>query len=122
MKRLAKGKLFVSEGDEIIRHTAEVKRGLDTYRFEIERVVDGITVYFVDENQRKFMVVSLEEMLEMIPDEISQKRYRNIVDNAPWLLLDGIHEFRGMTKDEVTAFLRLKEEVLDDMVAALVYT
>ncbi|ENQ3077982.1 hypothetical protein ACEOWG_001155 [Bacillus cereus] len=119
MKQATKGKVSVSEGYEIIRHTAEVKCGLDTYRFEIDKVVDGITVYFLDENHRRFMIVSLDEMLEMILDEISRKRYRNIVDNAPWLLLDGIHEFRGMTRDEIAAFLRLKEEVLDDMVATL---
>ena len=119
MKHAPKCRLFVSEGDEIIRHNVEVKRSLDTYRFQIERVIDGITVYFVDDNQRKFMITSLEEMLEMTPDEISQKRYRNIVENTPWLLLDGIHEFRGMSKEEVKAFLYLKEQVLDDMVATL---
>ncbi|PHE82681.1 hypothetical protein COF80_27025 [Bacillus toyonensis] len=64
------------EGDEIIRNTAEVKNSLDTYRFQIEQIIDGITVYFVDDTQRKFMITRLEEMLEMIPYEISQKSYR----------------------------------------------
>ncbi|MDP7977745.1 hypothetical protein [Bacillus multifaciens] len=41
----------------------------------------------------------------MISDEISQKRHHNIVDNASWLLLDGNHEFRGMMKEEITAFI-----------------
>jgi len=34
-------------------------------------------------------------------------------------VLDSIHEFRGMTREEVTVFLHLKEAVLDDMVAVL---
>ncbi|CAI8893587.1 Transcriptional regulator [Bacillus sp. IT-79MI2] len=34
-------------------------------------------------------------------------------------LLDGIHNHRGMTSEEESAFLYLKENVLDEMVAKL---
>lgn len=43
----------------------------------------------------------------------------NIIGNASWLLLDGIHDFRGMTKEEQAAFLFLKENVLNDMAMEL---
>ncbi|MFD3447432.1 hypothetical protein ACFDTO_22830 [Microbacteriaceae bacterium 4G12] len=119
MKQLEKCKLYLSEGKELIWHIAEVKRGNNTYYFEISRSVDYIAVYFIDENKRRFSIASLEEMLAMIPDEISQKRYRNIVGNAPWLLLDGFHDFRSMTREEEAAFLYLKDNVLDEMIASL---
>ncbi|MDC2866499.1 hypothetical protein [Bacillus sp. BP-3] len=111
--------VFMSEGQELIWHIAEVKRGNSTYRFEIHKATDCITVYFIGEDHSRFMITSLEEMLMMIPNEIEQKRYRNIIGNADWLLLNGIHDFRGMTKEEVAALLYLKENVLDEMVASL---
>lgn len=119
MKQLEKCKLYLSEGEELIWHIAEVERGHNTYRFEIHKAVSYMAVYLVDRNQKRFLISSLEEMLSMIPDEISRKRYRNIVGDAPWLLSDGIHDFRGMTTEELAAFLFLKEQVLDEMVASL---
>lgn len=74
------------------------------YRFEIHKATNCITVYFIGEDHSRFMITSLEEMLMMIPNEIEQKRYRNIVGNAEWLLLNGIHDYRGMTEKEITAF------------------
>lgn len=55
----------------------------------------------------------------MIPNEIERKRYRNIIGDASWLLLDGIYDFRGMTKEEQEAFLYLKENVLNDRATEL---
>ncbi|MEH6849443.1 hypothetical protein [Bacillus pseudomycoides] len=119
MKQLAKCKVFVSEGKELIRHIAEVKCGHNTYCFEINKAIDYISVYFIDGVKRRFPITSVEEMLTMIPNEIERKRYRNIIGDASWLLIDGIHDFRGMTKEEQSAFLYLKKNVLDEMVASL---
>lgn len=43
----------------------------------------------------------------------------DVIGNASWLLLDGIHDFRSMTKEEQAAFLYLKENVLNDMAMEL---
>ncbi|WP_142310260.1 hypothetical protein [Bacillus pseudomycoides] len=59
------------------------------------------------------------EMLMMLVYEEDKMRYRNIVGDAEWLLLDGIHNHREMTSEEESAFLYLKENVLDEMVAKL---
>lgn len=50
----------------------------------------------------------------MIADEVDKKRYRNIIGDVEWLLINSIHNFRVMTKEEVAAFLHLKENVLDE--------
>ncbi|CAG9611993.1 hypothetical protein BACCIP111899_01165 [Bacillus rhizoplanae] len=105
MKQLAKCKISVSEGQELIQHIAEVKRGHNTYYFEINKAIDYISVYFIDRAKRRFSIASVEKMLTTIPNEIERKRYRNIIADASWLLLDGIHDFRGMTKEEQAAFL-----------------
>ena len=105
----------VLEKKQLIRHIAEVKCGLNTYYFEINKAIDYISVYFIDGVKRRFSITSAEEMLMKIPNEIERKRYRNIIGDASWLLLDGIHDFRGMTKEEEAAFLYLKENVLNDM-------
>lgn len=115
MKQLLKYKVSVSEGQELIRKIAEVKLGHNIYYFEINKAINFILVYFIDGVKRRFSIASVEEMLKMIPNEIERKRYRNIIGNASWLLLDGIHDFRGMTKEEQAAFLYLKENVLNDM-------
>ncbi|WP_176524472.1 MULTISPECIES: hypothetical protein [Bacillus] len=119
MKKLVKCKISVSEGQELILHIAEVKRGHDTYYFEINKTIDYISVYFIDGAKRRFSIASAEEMLTMIPNEIERKRYRNIIGDVSWLLVDGIHDFRGMTKEEQEAFLYLKENVLNEMVMEL---
>lgn len=105
----------VLEEKKLIRHIAEVKCGHNTYYFEINKAIDYISVYFIDGVKRRFSIVSSEEILTMIPNEIERKRYRNIIGDASWLLLDGIHDFRGMTKEEQASFLYLKENVLNDM-------
>lgn len=115
MKQLAKYKVSVSEGQELILHIAEVKFGHNTYYFEINKAMDYISIYFIDGAKRRFSIASVEEILMMIPNEIERKRYRNIIGDVSWLLLDGIHDFRGMTKEEQAAFLYLKENVLNDM-------
>ncbi|MGG0239661.1 hypothetical protein [Bacillus rhizoplanae] len=119
MKQLEKRKLYLSEGQELIWHIEEVERGHNTYRFEIHKAVGYMAVYFIDRNQKRFLISNLEEMLAMIPDEISRKRYRNIIGDVEWLLLDGIHDFRGMTTEEQAVFLYLKEHVLDEMEVSL---
>ncbi|SFC84847.1 hypothetical protein SAMN04488168_110129 [Bacillus sp. 491mf] len=115
MKQLAECKVSVSEGKKLIRHIAEVKRGYNTYYFEINKEIDYISVYFIDEAKRRFSIASVKEILTLIPNEIERKRYRNIIGDASWLLLDGTHDFRSMTKEEQAAFLYLKENVLNDM-------
>lgn len=115
MKQLAKCKVSVSEGKKLIRHIAEVERGHNTYYFEINKAIDYISVYFIDGVKRRFSIASSEKILTMISNEIERKRYRNIIGDASWLLLDGIHDFRGMTKEEQAAFLYLRENVLNDM-------
>lgn len=119
MKQLTKCKVSVSEGQELIRYIAEVKRGHNTYYFEINKAIDYISVYFIDGTKRRFSIASAEEMLTMIPNEIERKRYRNIIGDVSWLLVDGIHDFRGMTKEEQAAFLYLKENVLNNMAMEL---
>ncbi|MDP7980348.1 hypothetical protein [Bacillus multifaciens] len=115
MKQLEKYKVSVSEGQRVIRYIAEVKRGHNTYYFEINKAIDFMSVYFIDGIKRRFSIASVEEVLKIIVNEIERKRYRNIIGDASWLLLNGIHDFRGMTKEEQAAFLYLKENVLDDM-------
>ncbi|SFI02020.1 MULTISPECIES: hypothetical protein [unclassified Bacillus (in: firmicutes)] len=119
MKQTQMYDVSVSEGQELIWHIAEVKRGHNMYRFEIHKATDCITVYFIGEDHSRFMITSLEEMLMMIPNEIEKKRYRNIVGNADWLLLNGIYDCRGMTEKEVASFLYLKNNVLDEMEASI---
>ncbi|MGG2066925.1 hypothetical protein [Bacillus sp. S14(2024)] len=119
MKQSAKCKISVSEGQELIQHIAEVKRGHNTYYFEINKAIDYISVYFIDGVKRRFLIASVEKMLTTIPNEIERKRYRNIIGNASWLLLDGVHDFRGMTKEEQAAFLYLKENILNSMAMEL---
>ncbi|WP_235356810.1 hypothetical protein [Bacillus pseudomycoides] len=97
----------------------EVKQGKHTYEFEIYRVSDTISVFYVDQFERQLAIASTEEMLMMLVYEEDKMRYRNIVGDAEWLLLDGIHNHRGMTSEEESAFLYLKENVLDEMVAKL---
>ncbi|WP_035432013.1 hypothetical protein [Bacillus sp. UNC322MFChir4.1] len=119
MKQLPKCKVSVTEGEELTRHIAEVKRGYNTYYFEINKSIDYISVYFIDGAKRRFSIANIEEILMMTPNEIERKRYRNIIGDASWLLLDGIHDFRGMTKEEQVAFLYLKENVLNNMTMKL---
>ncbi|MBC6975952.1 hypothetical protein H9I32_27315 [Bacillus sp. Xin] len=73
----------------------------------------------MEQSGRQQMVASTEEMLEMLVYEEDKKRYRNIVGDVEWVLLDDIHNHRGMKREEELAFLYLKKNVLDEMVAEL---
>lgn len=58
-------------------------------------------------------------MLAMLLHDEDKVKYRNIVGDAEWLLLDGISSQRGMSKEEQAAFLYLKENVLEEMATEL---
>lgn len=119
MKQMQIYEISLSEGQKLISHIAEIKRGHNMYYFEINKATDCISVYFIDDNQRRFNITSSEDMLMTIGNEVEQKRYRNIIGDADWLLLDGTHSLRRMTKEEEAAFLYLKKHVLDEMVVSL---
>lgn len=111
--------LSMSSGQQLTFYHAAVKRGHKEYRFEIYKAIDTIGVYFVDESGRTLSIASTEEMLAMLLHEEDKVKYRNIVGDAEWLLLDGMSSQRGMTKDEEAAFLYMKENVLEEMAASL---
>ncbi|PDZ08017.1 hypothetical protein CON70_30185 [Bacillus pseudomycoides] len=111
--------ISMSGGQELMWYNVEVKQGKHTYEFEIYRVSDTISVFYVDQFERQLAIASTKEMRMMLVYEEDKMRYRHIVGDAEWLLLDGIHNHRGMTSEEESAFLYLKENVLDEMVAKL---
>lgn len=100
-------------------YNVEVKRGKHVFEFEIYRASDTISVFYVDQSGRQQTIASTEEMMAMLFYEEDKKRYRNIVGDAKWVLLDGIHNHRGMTREEELAFLHLKAHVLDEMATEL---
>ncbi|WP_410985393.1 hypothetical protein [Bacillus cereus] len=97
-------------------YNVEVKRGKNIFEFDIYRASDTISVFYVEQSGRQQMVASTEEMLVYEEDK---KRYINIVGDVEWVLLDDIHNPRGMKREEGLAFLYLKKNVLDEMVAEL---
>ncbi|WP_000423538.1 hypothetical protein [Bacillus cereus] len=111
--------LSITEGQELMWHDVEVKCGVSTYNFKIYKTSDIIFVYFVDKYGRTLSIASADEMLTLIVNDVDQQRYKKLVGDAKWLLLDGIASQRGMTKDEEMAFLYMKENVLDEMAARL---
>ncbi|MEY8351240.1 hypothetical protein AALF16_23780 [Bacillus cereus] len=111
--------ISMSGGQKLMWYNVEVKRGKNTFEFDIYRASDTISVFYVDQSGRKQMIVSTEEMLTMLVYEEDKKRYRNIVGETERVLLDGIHNHRGMTREEELAFLYLKKHVLDERVAEL---
>ncbi|PFN09954.1 hypothetical protein [Bacillus cereus] len=111
--------ISMSGGQELMWYNVEVKRGNHVYEFEIYRASDTISVFYVDQSGRQQTIASTEEMLTMLVYEADKKRYRNIVGDAKWVLLDGLQSQRGMTREEELAFYYLKENVLDEMVAEL---
>ncbi|MDM5152502.1 hypothetical protein QUF88_00190 [Bacillus sp. DX1.1] len=111
--------LKMSAGQNLTFYNTKVKRGVNTYNFEIYKASDIISVYFVDENGRTLSIASTEEMLAMLLHDEDKVKYRNIVGDAEWLLLDGISSQRGMSKEEQAAFLYLKENVLEEMATEL---
>ncbi|PFK47027.1 hypothetical protein COI93_02765 [Bacillus cereus] len=96
-----------------------VKRGKHVYEFDIYRASDTISVYYIDQSGRQLTIVSIEEMISMLVFEEDKKRYRNIVGDTKWVLLDGMDSQRGMTKEEELAFCYLKANVWDEMTSEL---
>lgn len=111
--------LSITEGQELMWHDVEVKHGVSTYNFEIYKTGDIISVYFVDKDGRTLSIASADGMLTLIVNDVDQQRYKKLVGDAKWLLLDGIASQRGMTKEEEAAFLYVRENVLDEMAAEL---
>lgn len=50
----------------------------------------------------------------LVVDE-DKKRFLEFVGDAEWVLLDGVCSDRGMTKEEISAYLYLKAQVLDEI-------
>lgn len=111
--------ISVNGSQELMWYNVEVKRGKHTYEFEIYRASDTISVFYVDQSGRQQTIASTEEMISMLVYEGDKKRYRNIVGDAEWILLDGMDTQRGMTREEELAFLYLKANVLDEMTLEL---
>lgn len=93
----------------------EVKRGKQTFQFEVYRSDNEISVFYIDELGRKRAVISTEELTMMLLVEKDKKRFGNFVGDSEWILLDGVCADRGMTKEEIAAYLYLKAQVLDEM-------
>ncbi|WP_257151285.1 hypothetical protein [Bacillus cereus] len=51
----------------------------------------------------------------MLLVEEDKKRFLDYVGDSEWVLLDGVCADRGMTKEEISAYLYLKAYVLDEM-------
>ncbi|MEH7456348.1 hypothetical protein V7183_03705 [Bacillus sp. JJ1127] len=111
--------ISMSDGQELMWYPVEVKRGKKTSMFEIYQACDTVSVFYMDELGRKRAIVGMEELETMLVLEEDRKHFRNFVGNADWLLLDSVCSQRGMTREEVAAFLYLKEHVLNEMVAEL---
>ncbi|MDM5188585.1 hypothetical protein QUF99_15050 [Bacillus sp. DX4.1] len=111
--------ISMSGGQELMWYHADVKRGNNVFIFEIYQASDTVSVFFVDKGERLLSIASTEEMMTMLAFDEDKRRYRNIVKDAEWVLLDGIASQRGMTKEEESAFLYLKENVLEEMAASL---
>lgn len=91
----------------------EVKRGKQTFQFEVYRSDNEIFIFYIDELGRKRTVTSTEDLATMLLVEEDKKRFRKFVGDSEWVLLDGVCADRGMTKEEVAAYLYLKAHALD---------
>ncbi|UTG84541.1 hypothetical protein [Bacillus paranthracis] len=108
--------IAMSGYEELLWYPIQVKRGKRIFKFEIYRTNDNsFSVFYVDELERKRAVVSMDELEMMIVVEEDKKRFRNFVGDTEWVLIDGMCSERGMTKEEVSAYLYLKQNVLDRM-------
>lgn len=74
-----------------------------------------ISVFYIDELGRKRAVKSTEELATMLVVDEDKKRFLKFVGDSEWGLLDGVCDDRGMTKEEIAAYLYLKAHVLDEM-------
>ncbi|MDZ5609292.1 hypothetical protein U2I54_20050 [Bacillus pseudomycoides] len=81
-------------------YNVEVKRGKHVYEFDIYLASDTISVYYIDQSGRQQMIASTEEMISMLVYEGDKQRYRNIVGDAEWVMLDGMASQRGMSREE----------------------
>lgn len=93
----------------------EVKRGKQTFQFEVYQSDEGISVFYIDKLGRKRAVTSTEELMLMLVVDEDKKRFLEFVGDSEWVLLDGVCSDRGMTKEEVSAYLYLKAHVLNEM-------
>lgn len=93
----------------------EVKRGKQTFHFEVYCSGNELSVFYIDELGRKRAVTSTEELTWMLVVDEDKKRFLEFVGDAEWVLLDGVCSDRGMTKEEISAYLYLKVHVLNGM-------
>ncbi|OKA34695.1 hypothetical protein BJR07_22790 [Bacillus cereus] len=93
----------------------EVKRGKQTFQFEVYRSDNEISVFYIDELGRKRAIASTEELTLMLVVEEDKKRFLKFVGDSEWVLLDGVCTSRGMTKEEISAYLYLKSHAFDEM-------
>jgi hypothetical protein len=103
--------------EELKWYPIEVKRGKQTFQFEVYCSDNEISVFYIDELGQKRAVTSTEELTLMLVVEEDKKRFLDYVGDAEWVLLDGVCSDRGMTKEEISAYLYLKTHVLDAMEA-----
>lgn len=101
--------------EELKWYPIEVKRGKQTFHFEVYRSGDELSVFYIDELGRKRAVTSTEELTLMLVVDEDKKRFLEFVGDAEWVLLDGVCSDRGMTKEEISAYLYLKAQVLDEI-------
>ncbi|EJQ49865.1 hypothetical protein ACIQ7P_08425 [Bacillus wiedmannii] len=101
--------------EELKWYPIEVKRGKQTFQFEVYRSDNEISVFYIGELGRKREITSTEELAMMLVVAEDKKRFLNFVGDSEWVLLDGVCADRGMTKDEISAYLYLKTHVLDAM-------
>ncbi|PHD56217.1 hypothetical protein COF57_28025 [Bacillus wiedmannii] len=101
--------------EELKWYPIEVKRGKRTFQFEVYRSGNEISVFYIDELGRKRAVTSTEELTLMLLAEEDKKRFLDYVGDSELVLLDGVCADRGMMKEEISAYLYLKTQVLDEM-------
>lgn len=101
--------------EELKWYPIEVKRGNQTFHFEVYRSSNELSVFFIDELGRKRTITSVEELEMMLLFQEDKDRFRQFVGDSEWVLLDGVCADRGMTKDEISAYLYLKTHILDAM-------
>ncbi|PFZ19114.1 hypothetical protein COL66_29480 [Bacillus wiedmannii] len=101
--------------EELKWYPIEVKRGKQTFHFEVYRSDNEISVFYIDELGRKRAVTSTEELALMLVIDEDKKRFLEFIGDSEWVLLDGVCADRGMTKEEISAYLYLKVRLLDEM-------
>lgn len=83
-------------GYEILKwYPIEVKRGKETFQFEVYRSDNEISVFYIDELGRKRTITSMEELEMMLLFQKDKDRFRQFVGESEWVLLDGVCADRG---------------------------